>query len=129
MIYHYLTRLQTIVDSRQDIQIERFDSQQISARDGRLAGRLRFYDGSTLDFRETFRAQHRRIEKVVYTYHYQHADGSLIFRYDNAPHYPDLPGFPAHKHERDRVIPAPPPDLGDVLREIDAYLYPFEGET
>ncbi len=39
-------------------------------------------------------------------------------------YYPDLPGFPEHKHEDDRGIPAPAPDLGDVLREIDGYLYP-----
>ncbi len=45
------------------------------------------------------------------------------FRYDNAPHFPDLPGFPDHKHTPQGVEPAEPPDLSDVLREVDEHLY------
>ena len=44
--------------------------------------------------------------------------------YDNAPHYPDLPGFPEHKHDGEQVLSAPAPDLSQVLRETDRYLYP-----
>jgi hypothetical protein len=40
------------------------------------------------------------------------------------PSYPDLPGFPEHKHEGSRVLPAPAPDLSQVRRETDGYLYP-----
>ena len=68
--------------------------------------------------------QGHRVRKSKYAYHYQRADGQRVFRYDNAPHYPDLPGFPKHKHEDERVVPAPAPDLSKVLREIDGYLYP-----
>ena len=39
-------------------------------------------------------------------------------------YYPDLPGFPEHKHESDKVLSAPAPDLSQVLRETDGYLYP-----
>lgn len=104
--------------------MERFDARQLSALDGRIAGCLRFYDDSILEFREVFRVHNRGIRKIVYAYHYQWADGRRVFRYDNAPHFPDLPGFPEHKHEGDQVIPAPAPDLSEVLREIDGYLYP-----
>jgi hypothetical protein len=124
MIYQYLARFQATIDSRQEIQVERFDARQLSALDGRIAGCLRFYDDSILEFREVFRVHNRGIRKIVYAYHYQWADGRRVFRYDNAPHFPDLPGFPEHKHEGDQVIPAPAPDLSEVLREIDGYLYP-----
>jgi len=124
MIYQYLARFQATIDSRQEIQVDRFDARQLSALDGRIAGRLRFYDGSVLEFREVFRVHNRGIRKIVYAYHYQRTDGRCVFRYDNAPHFPDLPGFPEHKHEGDQVIPAPAPDLSKVLREIDGYLYP-----
>jgi len=123
MIHQYLARLQALLDSRQEIHVERFDARQLSALDGRIAGRLRFYDGSILKFREEFRVRNRKIVKVIYAYHYQRADGSLVFRYDNAPHHPELPGFPYHVHIEDRVEPADPPDLQDVLQEIDGYLY------
>ena len=126
MIYQYITRLQATIDSRQEILVERFDARQISAFDGRIVGRLRFYDGSVLEIREVFRVHNRGIRKIVYSYHYRQVDGRRIFRYDNAPHYPDLPGFPEHKHEGDRVTPAPAPDLSEVLREVDDHLYPSD---
>ncbi len=33
-----------------------------------------------------------------YAYHWQNADGSLIIRWDNAPHYPAISTYPHHKH-------------------------------
>ncbi|MFC2023574.1 DUF6516 family protein [Chloroflexota bacterium] len=33
--------------------------------------------------------------KVRYLYHYQRADGTHAFRYDNAPHYPNLAASPS----------------------------------
>jgi hypothetical protein len=47
----------------------------------------------------------------------------LIFRYDNAPHYPEVDTFPHHKHTKTSIETATPPHLGDVLREIDQLLY------
>ncbi len=41
----------------------------------------------------------------------------------NVPRYPDLSTFPNHKHEDDRIIEAKPPDLSEVLAEIDAIIY------
>lgn len=45
----------------------------------------------------------------------------LAFRYDDTPHYPDLPGFPHHKHvdQESAVVPAKPPDLAAVVAEIE----------
>lgn len=57
----------------------------------------------------------------MYSYHYQRADASLIFRYDDTPHYPELPDFPHHKHlSKDKVAAVTlPPDLAAVLNEIE----------
>lgn len=62
----------------------------------------------------------------MYSYHHQREDGSLIFRYDDTPHFPALPQFPHHKHLGDQanVIPTQPPDLISVLREIET-IYPL----
>jgi hypothetical protein len=78
-----------------------------------------FIDNSRLHFRELFIGESQPIRKS-YSYHYQRPDGALVFRYDNAPHYPDLPSAPHHKHmgESD-VIAAEPPDLSNVLKEIE----------
>jgi len=53
----------------------------------------------------------------------------LVFRYDNAPHFPDLAGFPEHKHAGTDVVPAPAPDLSQVLREIDQFVYGARDEN
>ncbi len=87
---------------------------------------VRFPDDSKLAFAEILTSAYgQRPTKLRYSYHYQAADGRLIFRYDNAPHFPHLPTFPHHKHlVEDHAQAAAPPDLADVLREIDALLYP-----
>ena len=56
----------------------------------------------------------------MYSYHYQRADASLVYRYDDAPHHPELPTFPHHKHEQSEqdAFAAEPPTLSTVLDEI-----------
>ena len=63
------------------------------------------------------------MKRTFYKFHYQQTDSTLIFRYDSAPHYPDLSTFPHHKHTPAGVFEAESPDLADVLREIDGILY------
>ncbi|MBC8496345.1 MAG: hypothetical protein ISS57_01530 [Anaerolineales bacterium] len=83
-----------------------------------LRGDIYFIDNTRLHFRELYIRRDEPYKKT-YTYHYQKADGTLIFRYDNSPHYPDLPKAPHHKHiGEDEVISASPPDLHRVLAEI-----------
>ena len=123
----YLDRLYAMIHSRQEIVVEEFELLDQSATAGRtseLFMRLCFWDGSLLQVEEVLVVRAFAIVKVRYNYHYQRADGTQVFRYDNAPHYPDLPGFPEHKHEGDQVLSAPAPDLSQVLRETDGYLYP-----
>jgi hypothetical protein len=81
-----------------------------------------FIDNSFLHFRELFVGQDNPFKKT-YTYHYQRADGKMIFRYDNAPHFPALPTAPHHKHLGEtEVIAANAPDLQSVLKEIEALI-------
>jgi hypothetical protein len=123
---HYLDRLYATIHSRHEIVVEEFELFDQSATAGRtseLFMRLRFWDDSFLQMEEALVVRAFAIVKIRYNYHYQRADSTLVFRYDNAPHYPDLPGFPEHKHEGDDVFSAPAPDLSEVLREIDGYLY------
>lgn len=47
-----------------------------------------------------------------------------VFRYDNAPHHPQIVTFPHHKHigPSDRLAPSDQPSLGQILTEIAAWL-------
>jgi len=116
--------LENTLESRGDLAI--LTSRLSQAKAGTiLAAKVLFYDRSMLSIVEqVIPVDDWNIERLVYSFHYQHPDGTLIFRYDNSPHFPDLPTFPAHKHTPDGVMPSPAPDLAEVLREIDGFLYP-----
>ena len=96
---------------------------------GLIRGELTFADGSCLHFRELVEIQ-ARVIRIMYSYHYQREDGSLIFRYDDTPHFPTLPQFPHHKHigSQAEAVPSQPPDLIAVLREIEA-MYPVSNAS
>lgn len=76
-----------------------------------------------LEFVEVLEVKGFILSKAEYAYHYQDRDNTLIFRYDNAPHHPNIPNFPHHKHTGNQIESAAPPHLGDILREIDSFLY------
>ena len=84
-----------------------------------IRGDIYFIDNSRLHFRELFVGQGNPV-KIAYSYHYQQGDSTMIFRYDNSPHYPDLPSAPHHKHTADEsVVETGLPDFESVLREIE----------
>jgi hypothetical protein len=86
---------------------------------GFIRGDVILFDESHFHFREFINTQNG-IERYTYVYQYQRADGTLIFRYDNTPHYPGLPKAPDHKHTISAgVVPSNAPSLADVLDEID----------
>jgi len=64
------------------------------------------------------------LRRLGYAYHYQNSFGAMIFRYDNEPHYPDLPTFPHHKHVAQEEAPRPSEqvNIDEVLREIASYI-------
>ena len=84
-----------------------------------VRGTLYFPDGSVLHLREYVKAQ-KTIERYMYVYQYQDREGVLVFRYDNSPHFPDLPTFPHHKHDgsESNVIKSTQPQFKRVLEEI-----------
>jgi len=84
---------------------------------GILSGTIEFVDNSQLHFREYLDAFEDKIEKVMYSYHYQNASRKLILRYDNSAHKPALASS-EHKHDLSGVQVATSPNLSDVLAEI-----------
>jgi hypothetical protein len=46
------------------------------------------------------------------------ASQNLIFRYDNAPHHPQVSSFPHHKHVAEKVHASAEPKLRDILFEV-----------
>lgn len=79
--------------------------------------RLRFDSGNLLEINEAVTVEADTLAALGYRYHCQDKANVLIFRYDDTPHFPELPTFPHHKHTRDSVIAHNKPELLDVLNE------------
>ena len=120
----YLNRIYSLIFSRRDVNVEELLITSKSQADaGVVRVQLRFWDESLLEIREDLIIEQGMIIKDQYSYHYQKGNQAL-FRYDDSPHYPHLANFPYHKHTTDgEVIPATPPDLREILWEIDNMLY------
>ena len=121
-LYRYIDRILSILYSRRDFEIVGLDAEISSEDEGSISGRIQYWDGAFMDFREELIWEFTSIVKEDYSYHYQKGD-TLIFRYDNAPHHPEILTFPHHKHtSTGEVIPAAEPHIREILREIDSIL-------
>ncbi|MFV9504207.1 MAG: toxin-antitoxin system TumE family protein, partial [Oscillochloridaceae bacterium umkhey_bin13] len=88
---------------------------------GYLAGSVTFQDGSVLFLREYLSTSGSKVQREMYSYHYQDAAKHLRFRYDNALHRPPL-NMREHKHTLEGIIEGVAPTLAEVLHEIVATL-------
>lgn len=89
--------------------------------DGHLRVRLTLKNGSHLEFSEYIqRSPDGEIAVITYSYHWADAGDQLIKRWDNAPHFPDLPGFPNHIHDgvTGEVTAGEPMNIFAVLEAI-----------
>ena len=123
MIDKYFQELERLIARYDIVQTSSVTYDKRTDYIGFIRGSLYLLDNSVLHFREYVNVQFG-YNRYMYVYHYQQADNSLIFRYDNTPHFPDLPDFPHHKHEQNEtnVISTPAPDLKKVLDDIKTLL-------
>jgi len=91
-----------------------------SRETGYVKGEITFIDGSFLVVFQHVRVEEEKLTVTDYRYHYMAAENKLIFRYDNAPHYPRMDTFPHHKHLPSVVQDATMPSTNDLLAEIDS---------
>lgn len=99
--------------------------ERIMLNDGHLRARLTLEDGSMLEFSEY--VQHTaadQLQTIIYSYHWADAEGQLRKRWDNTPHYPELPDFPHHVHDGKTgiVTPGKPINFFQVLDIITTTL-------
>jgi len=89
-----------------------------------LKGTITFIDSSKLYFLEYILAEGNSLRRVSYRFHYTDSQGTMIFRYDNAPHHPEVPSHPHHKHLPDgRVVATKEKSLLEVLAEIASLIF------
>lgn len=86
--------------------------------------RVTLLDGSQLQCVERVCLHPGGLRTEKYSFHWQRADDSLICRWDNAPHHPEISTFPHHVHKSDdvRVLPHKAMDISGVLERIEKVL-------
>jgi len=99
--------------------------ERVTVSDGHFRVRVSISDGTLLEFSEYVeRTQEGGIQVPVYSYHWVNAEGDLIRRWDNTPHFPDLPGYPHHVHDGQSgaTLPGQPMDIAAILDHIQRVL-------
>ncbi len=72
--------------------------ERITANDGHLRVTMTLIKGNLMEFSEYVQRPAGDIQVITYSYHCTDPFGKLIVRWDNTPHFPDLEGFPHHRH-------------------------------
>jgi len=115
LIFGYFREVELRLKNTEIIADKSLDLREFSSTEGMLRGRLLFVDGSMLEFMEYLQEENR----LKYRFHLMDREGSMVFRYDNAPHHKDVSTFPHHKHLSDNVAESDDKGIMDVLDEIE----------
>ncbi|MDM8526018.1 DUF6516 family protein [Desulfococcaceae bacterium HSG8] len=79
--------------------------------------------GGLLEMRERIVESEEHCKTTTYSFRWQNRDRTLVKRWDNAPHHPELDNFPHYIHADDEsdVIPGESVNALEVLAEVDRY--------
>lgn len=122
LLTDYLDRVEQVVASCDGAYVERYVEEVLTPERANLRIRIRFERGHLLEINEAIVVAADELTWLDYRYHCQDAENRLLFRYDSTPHFPDLPGFPHHKHLPDEVTGVNRPDLIAVIEEATVAL-------
>ncbi len=119
MISKYFINLEDFLEGyRHIIEDYLINKQKFTREKGTIDGEIFFIDGSRLDFLEVVNTNIQT--KGKYRYHYMNKANEMVFRCDNAKHYPGLKTFPHHKHvSNETVLENEEPYMRDILIEIE----------
>jgi hypothetical protein len=119
-VAHYFSQIETLLTEHVVVLRYEIRRQDMQLGFGSIRVKVWLREGELLELAEAVADMGVGLERLKYSYHWQDKDGSLLKRWDNAPHFPDLPHFPHHIHTTDDVIgTAVLPTLAAVLTEIE----------
>lgn len=96
--------------------------QRVRDADGYIRIRIELSDGGLLEISEYWiETVEGEMTQQEYTYHWEDASGQLVQRWDNAAHFPDLPGAPEHVHYATGLVvgSVEKPNLYQVIHEVE----------
>ncbi len=113
----YLKEIEAYLKMLNNVYIEHYLEEILTPDRANLRIRIRWNTGYLLVINQAMTIKEDRLDFLDYRYHFQNESNNLVFRYDSAPHFPDLSTFPHHKHLPNEVIACDMPDLIYVIKE------------
>jgi len=98
--------------------------ERTTSTDGHLRVKLGLSNGFEMEFSEYVQMDtDGNILVATYSYHCMNLMGPSVIRWDNTPHFPDLSGFPHHKHigPNELAESGYPMNIFKVFIEIEDY--------
>ena len=122
MIEHYFASIRIAVGAIATAHVDYYLEQARPSQVALLELRLSWPAGELLQVGDVLEPGATAPIWLRYRYHFQ--SNTLVLRYDNAPHHPEIVTHPHHKHigPKDRLAPADQPSLSQVLAEIEDWL-------
>lgn len=117
LLSQYLTDVEAAIKGLKGAYIEHYSEEILTPHRINLGIRVRFVRGHLLEFNEAVIINKGQINHLSYRYHFQDKQSKLIFRYDNAPHFPSFDNFPHHKHLPDKVHSTKKISIFEAIKE------------
>ena len=120
----YLAHIRALIIRDPKVRHWRVVREEVEGDLGLFRYRLVLRDGGELEMFERFQVVKGDVEVTKYSFHWQDAGGRLRKRWDNAPHYPDIPTHPHHVHDSGEMdaVPHGPVVAEDVLALVSQAL-------
>jgi hypothetical protein len=120
VIEHFDTVEQWLLQSPAVISYK-ITRKEVALTDGKLRVNVSFVDKSMAELFEYVIVTQSGLNLSKYSFHWQDVEGKLKCRWDNAPHHPELPNAPHHKHNTDESVTGIPGafDIFNFLNEIE----------
>ncbi len=104
VIEHYFDEIESQLLQSSIIISYQIVRREIGPIDGKLRLKATLKDGGFMELFEYVTESNGVIQTAKYSFHWQNEVGKLKKRWDNAPHFPNLPNPPHHVHLEDGTV-------------------------
>ena len=115
LLGQYLRDVEFAIRGLEGAYAERYEEEILLSSRANLRIGVRFLSGYLLELNGAIVVESGSIRHLGYRYHFQDKQNHLVFRYDNTPHFPELKGFPHHKHLPDKVVDVEEPSILKII--------------
>lgn len=126
LIHQYFDNIEACILQNSVIESYQIVRSEISGNEGKLRMKASLQNSDTCELFIYVCEIKTDIRLLKYSFHWQDQHTHLVKRWDNAPHYPNLPNAPHHIHNADGSVSGNEntPDIFSVLQEIEKQALP-----